>query len=131
MLLCYFVPRRSGDGENITFVPRDFRRTNRCAISKRFIPPAPPQNVDGGHVVRVVTLNRRFDAPPGEGLVARETMAGIEVVRVPYFGSRRYPVAGSVIKHIKDADIVHVHGLDFFFDYLALTALWHRRKLVV
>lgn len=87
--------------------------------------------VGRGHSVRVVTLNRLFDAPPDERLVSRETMAGVEVVRVPYFGSRRYPIAVSVIKHIKDADIVHVHGLDFFFDYLALTALWHRRKLVV
>jgi alpha-1,3-mannosyltransferase len=86
---------------------------------------------DRGHTVRVVTLNRLFDSPPGERLVPRETMAGVEVVRIPYFGSRRYPIAVSVIKHLKDADIVHVHGLDFFFDYLALTALWHRRKLVV
>src|SRR6266567_6464636 len=29
--------------------------------------------VDRGHVVRVVTLNRLFDSPPGERLVARET----------------------------------------------------------
>jgi alpha-1,3-mannosyltransferase len=87
--------------------------------------------VDRGHTVRVVTLNRLFDSAPDERIVPRETMAGVEVVRIPYFGSRRYPIAVSVIRHIKDADIVHVHGLDFFFDYLALNAFWHRRKLVV
>ena len=60
-----------------------------------------------------------------------ERFDGIEIVRVPYFGSKRYPIAFSAIRHVRDADIVHVHGIDFFFDYLAWTAPFHRRKLVV
>jgi alpha-1,3-mannosyltransferase len=84
-----------------------------------------------GHAVRVVTLDRIFNAPHAESLAPRETAAGIEIVRIPYVGSTRYPVAPSVLRHIRDADVVHVHGIDFFFDYLAWTAPLHRRKLVV
>ena len=52
-------------------------------------------------------------------------------MRIPYFGSKRYPIALSVLRHIRDADIVHVHGIDFFFDLSCLDAPFHRRKLVV
>jgi alpha-1,3-mannosyltransferase len=64
-------------------------------------------------------------------LPSRDTVAGAEVVRIPFFGSPRYPFAPSVIRHIRDADIVHVHAIDFFFDYLAWTKPIHRRRLVV
>jgi alpha-1,3-mannosyltransferase len=84
-----------------------------------------------GYEVRVVTLDRMFHAPGSKRLPPREQRGGFEIVRVPYFGSKRYPIAFSAIRHICDADIVHVHGIDFFFDYLAWTAPFHRRKLVV
>lgn len=83
-----------------------------------------------GHRVRVVTLDRIFRSS-GERLPPRETEAGVEIVRIPFFGSSRYPIAPSVLAHIRDADVVHVHGIDFFFDYLAWTASLHGRKLVV
>jgi alpha-1,3-mannosyltransferase len=82
-----------------------------------------------GHRVRVVTLNRLFNTD--RILPSRDIVAGAEVVRVSYFGSQRYPFAPSVIKFMNDADIVHVHAIDFFFDYLAWTKPLHRRKLVV
>ena len=84
-----------------------------------------------GHQVRIVTLDRVFNAAKPHRLPAHEWFNGFEIVRVPYFGSRRYPIALSTLRHVRDADIVHVHGIDFFFDYLAWTALVHRRKLVV
>ena len=84
-----------------------------------------------GHSVRVVTLDRIFNASSAERLPHNEWLSGIEIVRIPYFGSKRYPIALSAIRYIRDADIVHVHGIDFFFDYLAWTAPLHRRKLVV
>src|SRR5262249_49104762 len=86
--------------------------------------------VTGGHEVRVLTLDRMFDAP-SQRLPARELVRGMEILRVPFFGSKRYPLALSAIRHIWSADIVHVHGLDFFFDYLAWTKPLHRRHLVV
>lgn len=84
-----------------------------------------------GHQVRIVTLDRVFNAPKPYRLPKQEWFNGFEVVRIPYFGSKRYPIALSVLRHIREADIVHVHGIDFFFDYLAWTRPLHRRKLVV
>jgi alpha-1,3-mannosyltransferase len=87
--------------------------------------------VAGGHPVRVVTLDRLFKNSAQQKLPAREVVAGIEIIRIPYFGSTRYPIAVSVLKHIRDADIVHVHAIDFFFDFLAWTKPLHGKKLVV
>ena len=81
--------------------------------------------------VRVVTLDRLFDAANREKLSAVDNINGIEIVRIPYFGSSRYPIALSVLRHIGEADVVHVHAIDFFFDYLAWTKAIHGRKLVV
>ena len=84
-----------------------------------------------GHDVRVVTLDRIFNAQGAGKLPKWERIEGIEIIRVPYFGSTRYPIALSILRHIRHADIVHVHGIDFIFDYLAWTAPLHRRKQVV
>lgn len=87
--------------------------------------------VAAGHRVRIVTLNRVFKATGDNLLPARAVVDGAEVIRVPFFGSTRYPLAPSVIKFIGAADVVHVHAIDFFFDYLAWTKFLHRKKLVV
>ena len=86
-----------------------------------------------GCAVRVVTLDRLFHSAPGSSirLAPYEVIDGVEVVRLPYWGSRRYPIATRVLRYIRGADIVHVHGVDFFFDFLALTKPLHRRKLVL
>jgi len=84
-----------------------------------------------GHHVRVVTLNRIFDDPAGRALPARESWRKVEIVRVPFTGSRRYPIAPSVLGALGGADIVHVHGVDFFVDYLAATRAVHRKPLVL
>lgn len=83
-----------------------------------------------GHRVRIVTLNRLFKSNSAHNLPAREVIDGAEVIRVPFVGSVRYPLAFSTIRFIKRADIVHVHGIDFFFDYLAWTKPLHGRKLI-
>jgi alpha-1,3-mannosyltransferase len=87
--------------------------------------------VAAGHRVRVVTLNRLFNAAQDGVLPARDLVDGAEVVRIPFIGSRRYPLALSALKFIRDADIVHVHAVDFFCDYLAWTKPLHRKKLVI
>lgn len=78
---------------------------------------------------RVVTLNRLF-SDPRRLLPPRETIAGVPVRRIAWRGSTRYPIAPAVLRHIAHADIVHVHGVDFFFDFLAWTQPVHRRRLV-
>jgi alpha-1,3-mannosyltransferase len=87
------------------------------------------QGLRAGYRIRVVTLNSLF-SDPGRALPDRETIDGIEVVRIPWKGSSRYPVAPSVLGHIKDADLIHVHAVDFFYDFLALTKLLHGKTMI-
>jgi len=83
-----------------------------------------------GHDMRVVTLDRLFNAKNDVPLAANEKLSGIDVIRIPYRGSNRYPIAPSVLNFIKSADIVHVHAIDFFFDYLAWTKPFHKKPIV-
>jgi alpha-1,3-mannosyltransferase len=87
------------------------------------------QTLAAGYRVRVVTLDTLF-SDRGTRLPARETIDGIDVVRIPWRGSTRYPLAPSVLRHIADADLVHVHAIDFFFDFLAMTRFIHRRPML-
>ncbi len=82
-----------------------------------------------GHRVRVVTLDRLFSNPEVR-LPARERLEGIDIERIPFSGSHRYPLAPSVFRHLGDADLVHVHAVDFFFDALAFARPFHRRPMV-
>jgi len=82
-----------------------------------------------GHVPTIVTLNRLF-RNSAEVLPPEDEVDGIRVLRLPYRGSSRYPLAPQVLRHAREADVIHVHGVDFFYDYLALTKALHRRPLV-
>jgi alpha-1,3-mannosyltransferase len=57
--------------------------------------------------------------------------AGLAVRRMPHWGSRRYPIAPSALTEIRGYDLVHIHAIDFFVDYLSLLRLLHRIPLVV
>ena len=78
---------------------------------------------------RVVTANRLF-REPGRILPAEEVIDGIEVVRVPFSGSSRYPLMPGIFGHVADADLIHVHAVDFAFDALSWGRLLHRRPMV-
>ena len=80
--------------------------------------------------VRIITCDRVFRGGTGETLPARESIDGIEVIRLPWHGSTRYPVTPGIFKAIAGAGLVHVHAIDFFFDALALASPFHRRPLV-
>jgi alpha-1,3-mannosyltransferase len=77
----------------------------------------------------VITLDRVF-REPGQPLPHSETLDGIPVRRLSFNGSERYPICPQVLGALSDADLVHVHGIDFFFDYLALTRLMHGKPLI-
>ena len=77
----------------------------------------------------VVTLDR-IARGKAERLPDRDTVEGVPVIRIPFTGSWRYPLAPSVLAHLGNADLVHVHAIDFFFDYLALTRLLHRKPMI-
>lgn len=85
--------------------------------------------VSRGFDVRVVTLDRLFRSPEGI-LPSREVIDGVEIVRIPWRGSTRYPLAPAIFRHIGDGDLVHVHGIDFFYDALAWSRPFHRKPLV-
>ncbi|MBB4860969.1 alpha-1,3-mannosyltransferase [Novosphingobium chloroacetimidivorans] len=82
-------------------------------------------SIDGS----VVTLDRSF-GDLSRHLPAVGKSSGIPIRRIPFIGSSRYPVAPGVLKKLGGADLIHVHGIDFFFDFLAATRFLHRRRLV-
>jgi alpha-1,3-mannosyltransferase len=83
-----------------------------------------------GDDVRVVTLDKIIDGD-GKRLPGEETRNGVTVMRVPYRGSRRYPLAPRALRHFRETDIIHVHGVEFFADFAALTSSVHRKPLVL
>lgn len=84
---------------------------------------------DAGQRPEVVTLDRLF-RQHGEPLAHSEEVEGVPVHRLPYAGSTRYPLCPQVLGELHEADLIHVHGVDFFFDYLAATRWLHHRPLV-
>jgi len=83
----------------------------------------------GGHTVQVATLRRVFSSDARAP--ARSLEAGLSVRRMRYFGPRRYPVALASFGAVRGYDLVHIHAIDFFVDYLSLLRLFHRIPLVV
>jgi len=83
-----------------------------------------------GHDVRVVTLDHIFDGD-GRRLAVDETIGGVRVHRVAFTGSRRYPFAPGALRHIDDADVIHVHGIEFFAEAFALARPWNCAALVL
>jgi alpha-1,3-mannosyltransferase len=82
-----------------------------------------------GHSVQVATLRLIFSS--GVKAPAESVEAGLVVHRMLHWGSRRYPVAPAVFKAIRGYDLVHIHAIDFFVDYLSLLRSLHRTPLVV
>ena len=79
--------------------------------------------------LKVVTLDRLF-IEPDKILPHRERIDGVEICRIPFRGSSRYPIAPGVFSQLAGADLVHVHAVDFFFDALAWSSPFHRKPLV-
>jgi alpha-1,3-mannosyltransferase len=104
-----FSPAIGGLEESVLSLTRELRRRHDMEI-------------------HVVTLDRVFSE--GDILPRTAHIEGIPVLRIPFFGSRRYPIAPSILNALKNADLVHVHAVDFFFDALAFTAPLHRIPMV-
>jgi alpha-1,3-mannosyltransferase len=82
-----------------------------------------------GHSVEVITLDRLFGAR-GRKLPAKEVIDGIDVRRLAWTGSTRYPLCPQIVAHLGAADLVHVHAIDFFFDWLSATRIFHRKPMI-
>ncbi|NVO07441.1 MAG: glycosyltransferase family 4 protein [Rhodoferax sp.] len=83
----------------------------------------------GRYTPTVLTLNRVFRSG-GSLLPASETLDGVAVQRLGFAGSERYPLCPQVAGALRGADLVHVHGIEFFFDYLALLHPLMRQPLL-
>jgi alpha-1,3-mannosyltransferase len=82
-----------------------------------------------GLEVEVLTLNKVFHTDIV--LPASEVVEGITVTRIPFRGSYKYPLAFDVRKHISGFDIVHVHAVDFFIDFLSFIRFSKKQKLIL
>lgn len=71
-----------------------------------------------GHKVAVYTLNTNFQTD--ERLASESVVEGVPVKRFSWFGSKRYPISWFPLKALNQFEIVHVHAVDFFIDYLSL-----------
>ena len=83
-----------------------------------------------GLEAEVATLNR-LTRGSGERLPRRDTVDGVPIRRIGYFGSAKYPIALGALKELHGFDLIHVHAVDFVCDYLALTHFIHRKPLVL
>lgn len=97
---------------------------------ENFVQSLSQNQIAQGIDARVLTLNR-VKTDLGAYLPPTEVINGVPVTRFGFRGSLRYPIAPGVLRHLKHADIVHVHAVDFFCDYLALTRPIHRKPLVL
>lgn len=84
---------------------------------------------DEGYGVQVLTLNRDFRT--GKPLPCGDMVEGIKIHRIPFWGSKRYPLAFSCFHYLKKCDIIHIHGVDFFLDYLIFLKCFHRKKVIL
>ncbi len=105
---------------------------------ERVVQQLAQEQLAAGNEVGVLTLNRLFGADgqankrtPPQRLPAREEFDGLDVRRISYTGSSRYPVALDALGHAADFDVIHLHSTDFFLNYFASTKRLHRKPLVL
>lgn len=85
--------------------------------------------LERGHRTSVVTLREVFSTGACEA--ASESIDGLPIYRLPHLGSRRYPIAPGVLAFAERADVLHVHAIDFFVDFLGASQPCHRVPIVV
>ena len=99
------------------------------AVESVVLALAKQQRLEGVNA-EVVTLDRLAKNPRVK-LRPYDSVEGVPVRRIPFAGFLRYPIAPAILACIEPFDIVHVHGVGFFCDYLAATRLLHRKPLVL
>ncbi len=64
-------------------------------------------------------------------LKEKETIKGIKVNRIPFWDLRIYKIAPKVIEFIKNFDLVHVHGIGFFSDFILAKKNEHKKPVLI
>jgi len=85
--------------------------------------------INRGHACDVITFNKNLQTD--ERLSRYEVLNGMRIYRISFWGPARYKVAPSVIRYIHNYDVIHIHAIDFFVDYLLLTKCMHKKPIVV
>jgi len=85
--------------------------------------------VQRGHVCDVVTLDRSFE--DGSDYPPYSAHNGVNVYRIPFRGSTRYPLAPRAHRFAGRYDLVHVHAVDFLLDWMVLHKPRHQRPVVL
>ena len=78
---------------------------------------AQEQTLDS-HEVFVYTLNKNFQ--DNKKLKKEEVINNIKIKRSVFFGLKKYPLTFLSISELNKFNIIHIHGLDFFIDFLSL-----------
>ena len=76
------------------------------------------QQVQNLHEVTIFTLNKNFQNDENQKKI--DDLKKIKIHRFSYVGSKRYPISILSIKKFNQFDIIHIHALDFFLDYISL-----------
>jgi alpha-1,3-mannosyltransferase len=82
-----------------------------------------------GYCSDTVTLRSIFNT--GEIADAESFVDGLKVYRLPHIGIKRYPIAPEVISFVSSYDILHIHAIDFFIDFLSLTRPFHHKPVII
>ncbi len=85
--------------------------------------------IERGHECEVVCLDRCSNKR--EKLPEFEEYKGIRIHRIPFLDLRIYKLAPRILKFTRDCDVIHIHGLGFFSDFLTLTSFFHRKPLLL
>ncbi|MFT5759999.1 MAG: alpha-1,3-mannosyltransferase [Alteromonadaceae bacterium] len=75
------------------------------------------EQVKIGHEVEVYTLNSDFQSDVK--LLDEEVINGIYIKRFSWLGSKRYSLCRLPLSSLNSFDIIHVHAVDFFVEYLS------------
>lgn len=82
-----------------------------------------------GHTSDVCCLNTCVNSR--EKLKSHEKYKGINIYRIPYKDLKYYKIAPKVLKIVKDYDVIHIHGLGFFLDYLTTMKSFHKKPIIL
>lgn len=83
-----------------------------------------------GYYNKIITLNTCYKSKTK--LKPKDKFVNIPIYRIKYLNFKYiYKIAPSVLKHIKDVDLIIIHGHDFFVDFLSLTKWIHRKKIIM
>ncbi len=84
---------------------------------------------DNGNQCSVLCLNKYTAG--NKKLAAKESFPEAEVERIGFLNLGFYKIAPFGLGRLKEFDIVHMHGLGFFADFLAITKFLHKKPLVL